>query len=415
MSPRTIAVSREIPVRNQTDVLVVGAGPAGFGAAVAAARAGARVTLVEQGMMLGGMWTLGLLSPFFDNADKEGLNRELRAALQERKAWGGLWDISFDPNEMAFLLDEIAVAAKIDLLFGTMATEPILDNGTVRGVVIENKSGAQAILASVVIDCTGDGDIAARSGAPFELGRPGDNVFQPMTMMFRIGGVKEEYPCDDIILWYKELVKRVPEEQVLEQVPFNYPAIIKLPRPGEALIQWTHIRRCLSTDGDALTAAILEGRRQVKNALKLFEEIRDVLGDVHLLALPSVIGVRESRRITGEYHISDEDVKQGLTVKDGICRVRFGVDIHEPDSKKQTCWAHPGFDIPLRSLVPLKVENLMTAGRCISGSYAAHAAYRVTGNCLAMGEAAGRTAAEAAATGKSVRELARAGAVTRQE
>ena len=118
-----------------------------------------------------------------------------------------------------------------------------------------------------------------------------------------------------------------------------------------------------------------------------------------------MIGVRETRRITGEYVISEEDIREGRKQPDGICDVRFGVDIHEPEQSKQTCWTHPGFDIPFRSLVPLKVENLLTAGRCISGCFAAHAAYRVTGDCLAMGEAAGRAAATAVKENVTVRSL----------
>ena len=382
--------AREIPVRNECDVLVVGAGPAGFGAAISAARAGARTTLVEYGGKLGGMWTLGLLSPFFDNHHHDGLNRELREALQARGCWGGLWNISFDPTEMAMLLDELALDAGIDILFYTMATEPIMEDGVLKGVVVENKSGPQAILAKTVIDCTGDGDIAARAGAPFE-----------------IGGVKAEYGRDDTNGFYKALTKVVAETDVLSGVPFNNPAIIKLPREGEALIQWTHVRHRLGTDGDELSKATLEGRRQIRRAMELFKAIRPVLGDVYLMELPMVVGVRETRRVKGEYYVTDDDVKEGRRHEDGICLVQFGVDIHEPSKSTQTCFGHKGFDIPLRSLVPLGVENLLTAGRCISGSFVAHAAYRVTGDCLKMGEAAGVMAAVAAARDVSVRHLAR--------
>lgn len=117
----------------------------------------------------------------------------------------------------------------------------------------------------------------------------------------------------------------------------------------------------------------------MRRALECFKLVKEQLGDVYLLDLPSMIGVRETRRITGEYVISDDDVKSGRKQPDAVCRVQFGVDIHEPEKPEQNCWQHPGFDIPYRSLVPLKVENLLTAGRCISGSFAAHAAYRVTG------------------------------------
>lgn len=395
----------EVPVRNETDVLVVGAGTAGFGAAVAAARQGARVTLIERGGMAGGMWTLGLLSPFFDNKFHDGLNRELRDKLSACGGWGGLWDMAFDQAQMTLLLDEYLVENKIDVLFYSFASEAILEGDVVKGVVAETKSGGLAILAKIVVDCTGDGDVAASAGAAFDYGRPEDGLVQPMTMMFKLGGVSEDYPRDATGLWYAELCKHVDEAEMLKDIPFNYPAIIKLPRKGEALIQWTHVRRASAINADELSAATLEGRRQVRKAMALFPLIRDLLGDVHLLELPSVIGVRESRRIKGDYTISDEDVINSTKFNDNICRVHFGIDIHEPSSKKQTCISHNGFDIPARALLVTGRENLMTAGRCISGSYKAHAAYRVTGDCLKMGEEAGAIAAAAALSGRSPREV----------
>ena len=403
---RIMRPAAEVPVRNRTEVLVVGGGPAGFGAAVAAARAGAKVTLIEQGGMLGGMWTLGLLSPFFDNLHQDGLNRELRERLLQRNSWGGLWNMSFDSCEMALLLDEYVTGLGIDVLLYTMGTDPILEGDKLKGVFLRNKSGEQAVLADMVIDCTGDGDIAARAGAPFRIGRENDGVFQPMTMMFKIGGLRPDYERDDLRSWYDALIERMPEKEILAEIPYDNPALITLPRRGEALIQWTHVKRCLGTDTEQLTAATFEGRRQVRRALECFKLVRDKLGDVYLLDLPAVIGVRETRRITGEYIISEEDVKNGVRQPDAVCRVHFGVDIHEPEQTRQTCWKHPGFDIPLRSLIPLKVENLMTAGRCISGSFAAHAAYRVTGDCLRMGEAAGSAAVAAIRAGQSIRSYA---------
>ena len=132
---RQVKQNLEVPVRSECDVLVIGAGPAGMGAAIAAARKGARVTLVEYGGKLGGMWTLGLLSPFFDN-QKEGLNREIREKLMERKAWGGLWNMSFDPVEMALLMNRYAVDLKMDVLLYTMACEPFLEDRMVRGAIL---------------------------------------------------------------------------------------------------------------------------------------------------------------------------------------------------------------------------------------------------------------------------------------
>ena len=404
---KKITQTLEVPVRNECDVLVAGAGPAGIGAALTAARMGAKVTLVEYGGKLGGMWTLGLLSPVFDNK-KEGLNTEFKEKLTKRKAWGGLWDRSFDPAEMTLFLNRLAMEAGIDVLLYTTACEPYMEGNQVRGVFVQNKSGRQVILAKTVIDCTGDGDIAARAGCPFEIGRSGDGGFQPMTMMFRIGGVREEYPANRILDWYTVLEKRVHDkEKFLQDIPFDFPALIKLPRPGEALVQWTHIRGKSGCCGDELSQAAQEGFRQVECAMEYFKEIKDFLGDVYLLELPAVIGVRETRRIIGEYYITDDDLKSGKSQPDSICCVTMGVDIHEPFEKKQTNIRNPGFDIPFRSLVPLKADNLLTAGRCISGSFIAHAAYRVTGDCLKTGEAAGKMAVEAIRKGISVRELSK--------
>ncbi len=395
----------EVPIRNRADVLVVGAGPAGFGAAVTAARGGAKVTLVERGGMAGGMWTLGLVSPFFDNKNKGGLNRELREALEKNGSWGGLWNIAFDPTAMVMLLDEYLLESGVDFLPYTMAVETVVEDNRVTGVIIENKSGAQAILAGVVIDCTGDGDVAALAGAEYRIGREDSGGCQPMTMMFKLGGVREEYDRDNVIGWYRELVKRVPENEVLPQIPFNFPAIIKLPRRGEALIQWTHIRRMSAIDGDDLAKAVLEGRRQVRQAMEFLKKLPDILGEVYLLELPELIGVRESRRIVGEYTVSDDDVRNGTSHPDAVCKVNFGVDIHEPEEKSQTNIKSPGFEIPYRALLPKGLDGLLTAGRCISGSFMAHAAYRVTGDCLAMGEAAGHAAACALENNISLREV----------
>ena len=407
---KSVKQTLEIPVRNECDVLVVGAGPAGMGAALTAARKGARVTLVEYGGKLGGMWTLGLLSPFFDNLNKPGINQELREKLCERKAWGGLWNMAYDPSQMTLLLNQMALDAKLDVLLYTTACEPYMDGNEIRGVFVQNKSGRQLILAKIVIDCTGDGDIAARAGCPFEVGRPEDGAFQPMTLMFKIGGVREEYPRDGITDWYPVLQyrNRANPETLIEDVPFDKPCIIKIPGPGgQALVQWTHIRFHKGHDGEELTHATQMAMLQVEKAMGYFHQVRDFIGDVYLLELPAVIGVRESRRITGEYIISDDDVLKGFHPVDGICDVHFGVDIHEPSKAKQTNLRNAGFDIPFRSLVPLKVENLLTAGRCISGSFIAHASYRVTGDCLMMGEAAGAKACDAINRGITVRELSR--------
>lgn len=397
---------RSIIVRNHCDVLVVGAGPAGFGAAVSAARSGARVTLVERFGMAGGLWTLGLVSPIFDSLHHGGLNEELQQRLRTRNALGGYDGIAFDPAEMALLLDECLKDSNVDLLLYSQAIDVIKDGNRVSGIVVANKSGLSAIRTDVVIDCTGDGDIAAMAGAEYAFG---DSVgcAQPMTMMFRVGGLRRDYPKGWSSEWYNVLKERIPEPELLARIPYNCPAVVPLPRTGEAMIQWTHIHRHDGTDADSLSAATLEGRRQIRFIIdEVFPRVRDVLGDLYLLELPTVLGVRETRRITGDYMISDEDVINGKRFPDAVCHIRNGIDIHIPDKAGQEIVSHAGFDIPFRSLLVKEFDNLMTAGRCISGSFRAHAAYRVTGDCLKMGESAGSAAASSVAAGLSLRKWA---------
>ncbi|MPN02900.1 hypothetical protein SDC9_150121 [bioreactor metagenome] len=282
----------------------------------------------------------------------------------------------------------------------------IREGERISGVIVASKSGLFAILADVVIDCTGDGDIAALAGAEYAFGDSA-NCAQPMTMMFRVGGLRHDHPAGWSAEWYDTLKKRIPEQKLLEQIPYNCPAVIPLPRPGEAMIQWTHIHRHSGIDADSLTAATLEGRRQVCFILDMvFPKIRDVLGDLYLLELPAVLGVRETRRIIGDYTVSSEDIRNERRFPDAVCHVRNGIDIHTPGSVEQEIVHHAGFDIPLRSLFVKGFDNLMTAGRCISGSFRAHAAYRVTGNCLKIGESAGNAAAGAITAGLPLRKWA---------
>jgi hypothetical protein len=399
---------REVPVHADVDVLVLGGGPAGFGAAVTAGREGVSVVLVERFGALGGMWTAALVNPYFDCLGKGGLNEEIQQHLAGKGCWGGLRNIAYDPEEMVFLLDRLVQESGVQVLLYALATEPIMLGRQICGAVVETKSGPLGIMARQVIDCTGDADIAARAGVPFQSGRPADGLTQPMTMMFRVCGLREDYDLESPTCssdWYRTLCTRLNREEMAAEVPFVNPAIIPLPRPGHAMFQWTHMREFNGTDADDLTRATLEGRRQVQAAIGFLASIKGEVGDLQLVGLPVSIGVRETRRIEGEYTVTAEDCAEGRRFDDGICLVRFGIDIHEPDKHSQTLLKTKPYHIPYRCLVPKGVDNLLVAGRPISGTYEAHASYRVTGNCVAMGEAAGVAAAMAARDGVGPRQL----------
>ena len=401
---------RQTPLLADVDVLVAGGGPAGVGAALAAARAGASTMVVERYGALGGLWTTGLVNPLFDHANKGGILRELIADLTARGAWrddpvrpGFL--TCFDIEAMKWLLDAKMAEAGVEVLFGAWVADAIVDGGRVGGVLVESKSGRGAVRAKVVIDCTGDGDVAARSGAPFDKGRAEDGLMQPMTLMFRLSGC-HFVQRDSTHL--RELMERVAAERGLALPPFVRPWIIPLPTPGDAVVQLVHVYDVDATDARQLSAAYGAARREARHVCdEVFRHIPE-LGDAHLVQTAEQMGVRETRRILGDAVVSLDDLLEGRRHPDGICTATFGIDIHPIRAADHDHVQAPRvrpYHIPYRALVPRHVEGLLVAGRCISGTHEAHASYRVTGNCVAMGEAAGLAAAWCAAQGIAPRAL----------
>jgi hypothetical protein len=383
----------DLSVLGEVDVLVCGGGPAGTGAAVAAARTGASTLLVEQYGYLGGMSTAGLVTPHFDCFLNKGLNQELIERMEDRAAWGApFWRISFDPEEFKMVSEDMVLDSGSDLLYHAYVVAALLEGDRVRGAVIETKSGRFAVLAKVVIDCTGDGDIAARAGAPFEKGRPEDGLLQPMTMMFRLGGLK--WVQTNGTQMFQLVQKAIAETGHHFRLAFERPWAIHLSNPGEAAVQLVHVRGVDATDARDLTRAEIEGRRQARAVVEFLRQYVPEFEGSYLIETAAQIGIRETRRIMGDYVLSLDDVQAGRKFDDGITTVSFGIDIHDPVGKSQIGGPITGvYDIPYRCLVPRNVEGLLVAGRCISGTHEAHASYRVKGPCLAMGQAAGTAAA----------------------
>jgi glycine/D-amino acid oxidase-like deaminating enzyme len=392
-----------VSVVARPDVLVVGGGSAGLAAAVAAARNGADTMLVERFSYIGGLATGGmiiLLLTMDDGAGKQtvaGLCQEVVDRMAARDGvyfppkeqwnnpdpklvehcakWGLVWgsgphrvrySVAFEPHEFIFAADRMLSEAKVRVLYQTWACEPVVEGDRISGVVIQNKSGRQAIEASVVIDATGDGDVFAAAGEAFELER-----VHPW-LWFEMGGVGVERAMEGA----RGLYFQTPgKDRVL--VPWG----------GEARVN----RKIDATDPAEVSEALVECREMVLEEAARLKKTTPGFEDAYISLMADQLGITESRRLTGRYVMLREDLDQQFD--DTIARTGHWT--------KYDCV----YNVPYRSLLPQRVTNLLAAGRCISVDHRVHHATKEIPPCMATGQAAGTAAAMAAASGTSVADV----------
>jgi hypothetical protein len=406
-----------LTLSNDADVIVCGAGPAGIAAAIAAARAGAQVRLFEVHGCLGGVWTAGLLTYIFD-FDKPGLTHELMKRLDERDARVGKnpGRFVYVPEEMKLLLEEMCVEAGVKFQLHTRVVAAFRsgDGRRLSTIITESKSGRQAWTAPVFIDATGDGDLGAQAGCEWETGKVKECPCQPMTMNalavvrdadaikeFTSFKTSENFDGPGGHITCMEAFKKELKRAGIEP-SYGHPTIFPV-RDDLVMLMLNHEYGVLSYDADAITQATVHARAEVHRIVSALRKLGGVWEGLQVAATAEQIGIRDGRRIRGRYTMTKQDLLEGARQDDGVARVTFGVDIHAEtkETNKTDAISHGGFktkpyDIPLRALIAKDVDGLMMAGRCISGDYLAHASYRVTGNAVAMGEAAGVVAAIAA-------------------
>jgi hypothetical protein len=435
---------RKALVARSCDVLVVGGGPAGMGAAMGAAQAGADVVLAERYGFLGGNATAALVMPimsFFTQRSHGQVNGAvtmfptdhgtgdiaIKGALLdfiERlvKAGGALppsyntgYVVPFDHEIFKLTAMEMLDEAGVLVLYHAFASGVILDS-EYPAVVFESKSGPLVIKARMIIDCSGDGDVAAAAGASYDMGRERDGLVQPMTLYFRLAefqkSVFENYVKKHPEQWRGvhglwDLVAKAQRDGELD-LPREDILIFGTTHEKEISVNSTRVIRVLGTDVWDLTYAEWESRRQMKHIEEFFKRYVPGFKETYVIQSGVQIGVRETRRIKGDYTLTANDVIEARSFEDTIAKSTYPIDIHNPAGRgtllkrvKTGC----SYEIPLRCCIPLGLDNILVAGRCISGTHEAHSSYRVMPVAMATGQGAGVCAAIGAAKKLKSREV----------
>lgn len=428
--------AREIPVLMEVDVLVVGGGTTGPIAAIAAARRGRRVALIERFGSLGGNLTLGL------NTKPSGallgglpleiwnLARGYGGAGEDYMAvskTGGIKIASpCDPEIMKILLTRLCVNAGVQILFETFASAPMIENGTITGVIIEGKAGRQFVASKVVIDCSADADIATKSNAPFVMGSGGEErVMQPVSMYFTMSHVdiprlanwartSDDIPARAIPdteeglaygLWLTGFNKALHVFQEETGVRLQRDNITLKTANDLMYVNATRVQGINVLSPAAFTEAVVECYRQIESVARFLRERIPGFEKARIGQIAPVLGVRETRHIQGEYTLTGEDSITGRSFEDSIAADSSALDLHEPKGTDVDFRGMRPYEIPYGCLLPLKVEQLLVAGRCISADHAAHARSRNMPACMATGQAAGIAAALAVEHDMRVRDV----------
>lgn len=426
------------------DVVVIGGGPAGAIAAIAAARQGAKTLLAEQNGYLGGMLTAGGVGPMMtfhagDTQVVRGIAEELVCRLQELGLSPGHMEdfvgyassiTPFDAEGLKYMLETMATEAGVRLLYHTVFTGCTVADGAIKKVQLYSKGGFFEVEAKVFLDCSADADLATAAGVPSTYGRESDHLAQPMTMNIKVGDVDRERMIEFVRSNRNDMLHTIPFDRLHELPRAGIQGAYSLIRkakeegrfdvdrdmvlcfetntPGEIILNMSRVIMKSAVDPFELTDAEVEGRRQARQILQFMRENIPGFENCRMLSTGPHIGIRESRKINGRYTLTAEDLLANRMFPDAVAMGGYPIDIHSPDgAAMKHCHLKEGswYSIPYASLVTNEIRNLIVAGRCISASHEACAAVRVTPIVMAMGQAAGTAAAQSAASGEPANAL----------
>lgn len=402
--------AKKIPVLDEVDVLVAGGGPAGIGAALGAARSGAKVLVIEEQNCLGGMATSGMMSHWTGSKDSPLFNeivsrcREAGWDCEDLRAVG---PGTINHEKLKLVLFDLMEEAGVRYQLHTKLADVIMDGDLVRGVITESKSGREAVMAKVVIDCTGDGDVAFKAGAEFTKGREGDGKMQPVTLMFKIGGVdftRAVYPGSFETLVPTDKGELQSLARKILPAPAGHVLLYKSTIPDQVVVNMTNLTGIDGSDIRDLTKAETICQRQIPLIMKFLHEYVPGYEKCYLIAAAANVGVRETRHFKGLYTLNETDIVEAKVFDDWIAtRNFFNFDIHniegaglDKHGAQHGFKARGDYTIPYRACVPEKIDGLLLAGRNISGTHKAHSNFRVMSICLNIGHGTGVAAALAA-------------------
>lgn len=387
-----------------TDILVLGSGPSGFAAAYTAAKNGAKVILVEQGGDVGGISTSGLMSHWTGSCGSPLYYEILKRSAQynEGKFKNKITNL-IDPEKLKTLYLEMLYEVGCKIMLYTFAEDAICNGNEILGATVINKSGKTDIYAKITIDATGDGDIAARAGAEFVLGRESDNKMQPSTLMFKIGGV--DYDRAVFLGSFESTYETQNGElQSLAKEHIPYPAghilTYESTLPGVVTCNMTNAIDIDGTNADDLTRATFICRKQMDDIVKYLREFVPGYENCYVISSASLMGIRETRHFKGKYTLNEQDILEAKIFDDYVVKdAYFNFDVHnitgsglDKTGVQKLFKQKKGYTIPYRCLIPDVKENLLLCGRNISGTHMAHSNYRVMPICIGIGEAAGAAA-----------------------
>ena len=397
-------ITKEYRFGGRYDIVVCGGGPSGVAAAVSAARKGAKTLLIEQGGCLGGFWTRGMLTWLIDTFGKGALMDEVMERL-ERDADGKRFPnksrFTADTEKTKLVFERMCLESGVDFLYHTFVSGAVTDKRLIRSVLTESKSGPCYYDAAVFIDATGDGDLGFLCGASYEIGNE-EGATQPMSLIAHVDGVTIGGTAYDSRYAPGKEAKAKLLEDIARAglVPsYRYPHLAVLSEKYNSIGFMVDHEYGSGLSVKDVTEGTVRAREEIH---KIVDGLRDQGGvwkDLRVTATADMIGVREGRRIKGLYRITADDVSRGKMFEDRICTVTFNTDVHALSPEKGKAFEsrygtkHPPYQIPLRSLISADFDNLMMAGRCISGDFTAHASYRVGGPAFRTGDAAGGCAA----------------------